>query len=342
MKAWRAVRSRSRPAEPDPYCHAEATPRRSANEPRVSALIPTLDRYPYLRVLLENLRAQTIRPYEVIIVDQTAIERRDTTVERDFADLPLKVLYLDQPGQCSSRNAGLVLSTGDDIVFLDDDEELQPTFLAKHLQNLDAFGCGSSCGVIDEVGAGPLPENFTFVRASDVFPAGNTMVERDVLHRAGLFDLAYERGQRADGDLGMRVYLSGELTVMSPEIRVLHHHASRGGLRAHKARIVTYAASRKQLKQRHLPSISEIYLAMRYFTPRQVHEMLWLSAFGTASIRGSRSQRVLKALVSSVYMPNTVWELRKRLRRAEQMLGDFPQIASLSELRVESEELICA
>jgi glycosyltransferase involved in cell wall biosynthesis len=272
---------------------------------------------------------------EIIIVDQTPLERRETSLAEEFNDLPLRIIYRDQPGQCSSRNAGLCQARGDYILFLDDDEEVPPTLIEDHLKTLERFQADVSSGVADEVGAGPLPEAFTYFRVSDVFPTNNTLIRKDVLFRSGLFDLAYERGQRADGDLGMRVYLSGALMVLNPKIRILHHHAPRGGLRAHKARVITYASSRKYITHRHLPSVTEIYLAKRYFTPRQVREELWLRVLGTFSLKGSWWRKILKVLVSTVYLPHTLWVIRSRTHEAISMLRMYPQIA---RLKVESQQ----
>jgi len=65
---------------------------------RVSVLIPTLQRYPYLRILLDQFRRQTVRPCEIIVVDQTPHQERDLELEIDFSDLPLKVIRLDKQG----------------------------------------------------------------------------------------------------------------------------------------------------------------------------------------------------------------------------------------------------
>ncbi|HVO72020.1 MAG TPA: glycosyltransferase family A protein, partial [Aggregatilineaceae bacterium] len=306
-RAWSHVRSAPRPPEPSPYRHpvvpsATAGAGQAAETPpgvqaRVTVLVPTVDRYPYLRVLLKQLRQQTVAPHEIIVIDQTEVDRRDVELSRDFSDLPLKWIYLDQAGQCSSRNTGLRASTGDYILFLDDDDEVPVDLIEAHLRRLDTFGVNVSSGVADEVGAGRLPDHFKYTRSSDVFPTNNTLIRREILDKSGLFDLAYEKMSRADGDLGMRLYLSGAFMLLSPEISVLHHHAPRGGLRKHKARVVTYASSRHSLVQRQLPSVSEIYLAMRYFTPRQVRESLWINAFSTLSARGSKGYRLLKAMM---------------------------------------------
>ena len=360
LRAWREVMSTPRPAEPPPLRSSDVSSMRSvvcgqspgfrsqrsgvrsvpaSNHvapltggpavPAVSVLIPTVDRYPYLGVLLEQLRQQTIPPLEIIIVDQTERERRQDKLAAEFADLPLQVIFQDEPGQCTSRNVGLQIARGDYILFIDDDDEVQPDLIEKHLRNLAHFHAEVSSGVADEVGAGALPPDFCFLRASDVFPTNNTMIRRDVLLRSGLFDLAYDRRQRADGDLGMRVFLAGAIMILNPAISVLHHHAPSGGLRKHKARTMTYAASRSSLFSRAVASASEFYLAGRYFPPAHAREMFWKSVLGTFSIHGRFGKRLAKVVVSTVFLPQSVARLRERTRQAAEMATEFPQIPRL-------------
>lgn len=298
----------------------------------VSVLIPTVDRYPYLRTLLGQMRTQTIKPLEIIVVDQTPEVDRDTAIQADFADLPLTVLYLDRAGQCSSRNVGLRLARGEYILFLDDDIEVGDDFVEKHLRNLGRFGQEVSSGIVHEIGTSPLPKSFSYVRASDVFPMGNTAVRRDVMQRCGLLDLAFDRGARADADFGIRAHLSGALMILDPEISVLHHRAPRGGLRTHKARVLTAAASRRRVWQRHLPSVTEIYLALRHFTPRQVREMLWIRVLSTFVMHGTPLNRAMKILAGMVLLPHTLWHVRGRIKEARRMLLEYPQIPPAPEV----------
>ena len=321
-KAWRAARGAERAAT-GVWRRDEGGGTRA--EGRVSVLVPTVDRDPYLRTLLRQLAGQTAPPHEVIVVDQTARERR----QRDWhatEGLRLKVIEQDVAGQCSSRNAGLLASEGEWILFLDDDDEIAPDLVERFLEAAGRGGAEVVCGVAEEVGAGQLPEWFRLRRMSDVFPTNAGMVRREVLERSGLFDLAYERGARADGDLGMRLYLSGAQMVLEPELRVLHHHAPQGGLRKHKARKVTYAASRASLWRRHLPEVTELYLRRRYFTARQCREALWISVLGTFAARGGWWRRLAKAAVGLAMLPHTVWEVARRDRVARRMIERGPQI----------------
>ncbi len=331
LRSRRKIYKAAAPSQPAPFNRSHGDSVNIEPEAKVSVLIPTLSRQRYLRKLLDQMRQQTIKPLEIIVVDQTPTEERDTGLNAEFSDLPLKVLYLDRPGQCSSRNAGLRETSGDYILFIDDDDEIPPDLIEAHLRSLKTFRADVSCGVAEENGAGPLPEEFTYARASNVFPTNNSLVKKEVLQKSGLFDLAFERGQRADHDLGMRIYLSGMLMVLNHETSVFHHRAPAGGLRTHKARVVTYASSRQKLNVRHLPSVTEFYLALRYFTPRQVREMLWLRTFGTFSVQGSRAKKLMKLLTGLVYLPDTLMQCNNRYLQAAALLKTFPQISELPQ-----------
>lgn len=318
-----------------PYQHLFIDSTNHPIEGRVSVLIPTLNRYSYLRILLGQLRAQTIKPIEILVVDQTPEADRERLIRQEFTDLPIHWLDLHPAGQCSSRNLGLYKAQGDFILFIDDDDEIPNTLIESHLRNLSRFRINVSNGIAFEVDAGPIPIDFTFLRISNVFPTNNTLIRKEILSRSGLFDLAYDRGQRADGDLGMRVYLSGERMVLNPDISALHHHAPQGGLRTHKARVHTYAASRSKITNRDLPSISDIYLARRYFSTKQVREMLWTSVIGTFSLHGPRWKQALKIFTSFLAIPQTIHHIRTCFRKADAMLRIFPQIPDLNSQKID-------
>lgn len=302
---------------------------RGVSQSRVTVLVPTVDRYPYLRVLMGQLARQTVAPNEVIVVDQTEPGRRERSWQEEAAGLRLRVIELDEAGQCSSRNAGLKASTGDWVLFLDDDDEVPADLVERFLRSARETGAEVVCGVAEEENAPAPGPWFGIRRMSDVFPTNAGMVRRKVFERSGLFDLAYERGARADGDLGTRMYRSGAWAVLDPGLRVFHHHAPRGGLRKHKARVATFAASRERVWVRQLPEVTELYLKMRFYTPRQVRESLVMSVLGTFSVKGRWWKRAAKVLAGLVLLPDTLWELRKRLRAARAMLERYPRIERL-------------
>jgi glycosyltransferase involved in cell wall biosynthesis len=292
----------------------------------VSVIIPTVERYSYLFTVLKHLQKQTIKPREVIVIDQTPVKLRQEQFVQDFGDIGLIYLTLETLGQCTSRNMGLLKSTGDYILFIDDDVELKPDVIEKHLKCLEYFDADVSCGVCDEVGAGPVSPDFNLIRNSDVLPTNNGMVRRSALMKSGLFDRAFNQGQRADGELGARLYKSGARLILNPEIRVLHHRAPRGGLRKHQVRKVTYATSRKYITHFRLPHATEIYLNRLHFSKAEQQEAIVLSLLGCFSIRGGFIKRVAKVLFATFIFPVLLIRIYNRSKVAGNLLKQYPQV----------------
>ena len=337
-RTWRAYRRPQPPGIQPPAAplHTPEPPAAPAAAwPTVTILIPTLDRYPHLFNLLDQLRRQTAPPLEIIVVDQTTPGDYDPTWPARFADLPLRVIRREQPGQCSSRNAGLLLARGETVLFLDDDDEVTPDLIAHHLAFLGRFDVDASCGVAEEAGAGPLPPEFGLIRDSDVFPTNNTLLRVAALAGSGLFDLAFERGERADHDLGTRLYLSGAALALNPTASVLHLHAPRGGLRQHRARVTTRAASRASLLKRTILSPTEAYLWYRYFNETQVYEAMLIRTAGTVRGGGSGARRLARAVLMGILLPDTWRRNRAGLARGKALLGEYPAIPDYNPAMIE-------
>jgi glycosyltransferase involved in cell wall biosynthesis len=299
----------------------------SLSDHTVSVLIPTLNRYRFLKELLRQLRRQSVQPLEIIIVDQTPLRIRDEQLYEEFRDLPLRIFYMDPPGQCSARNQGLREASGDYVLFLDDDVEIPDNLIESHLQTIHQFQSSVSSGVAIERHSLLRHQPAPYVCCSDVFPTGNTLIRRSTLMDSGLFDLAYDRGDREDGDLGMRIYLSGAVMTLNHSIRVLHHRADNGGLRTFGVRTVTYGSSRSSLLHRRLPSRNEIYLSKRYFSDRQVREHLWITIAGTFSFRGSFLSKSIKTVLALVTLPHSIWTISRNLKQAREMSVKIPSFS---------------
>jgi glycosyltransferase involved in cell wall biosynthesis len=297
----------------------------------VSVVIPTIDRYPWLRTVLGHLDRQTVAPDEVLVVDQTPVERREDVAALAPDGLPLRVLTSEVAGQCTARNLALHAATGELLLFLDDDDELPEDLLATLLARLVQTGVDAVSGVAVEPGEDAPDAAFTRFRQSDVFPTNNTLLRRSALADSGLFDLAFDRGERADHDLGMRLYLAGRRLVLDPGAEVLHHHAPRGGLRAHAARVSTYRGSRHSTTARHQLAPTEVYLWQRYFRPDQVREALRLRLLGTFSRRGGWQRRALRVVVQLALLRSTRTQLREAVAAAGRLAEQHPTIPALDD-----------
>lgn len=106
----------------------------------VSVVIPTKSRPSDLRTAVTSLLRQTLPPFELLIVDQSAGDESRKAVEQAFADVPartssgVKLVYIHDPaisGLTMARNRAMDEASGNILLFLDDDVELEPEFLQE-------------------------------------------------------------------------------------------------------------------------------------------------------------------------------------------------------------------
>src|SRR5580765_8421565 len=87
---------------------------------RISVVLPTLNRPEAIYNLLRHLEHQTLRPFEIVVVDQS--DAADPRVAAYAAEHPLVRLHrIPVKGLPNARNVGVGLAKGDAILFLDDD-----------------------------------------------------------------------------------------------------------------------------------------------------------------------------------------------------------------------------
>lgn len=109
---------------------------------KISVVIPTYKRPKDLSDLLDSLLNQTVKPSEVMIVDDTpTAEIRNVceASEIEFSKADVQLAYVRNPRERSSaiaKNVGSNMARGDIILFLDSDVILYPDFIEAIL---DAF-----------------------------------------------------------------------------------------------------------------------------------------------------------------------------------------------------------
>lgn len=126
--------------------------------PRISVVIPTLNRHRALARALASLAGQRDLPpgddFEVVVVDNSTDANARALVAEISADaaVPIRYSTVPEPGVASARNAGVAAAAGDWIAFLDDDETAGPTWLATLLEVARETGADA---VFGPVGAKP-------------------------------------------------------------------------------------------------------------------------------------------------------------------------------------------
>jgi len=116
-----------------------------------SVAIPTYKRSAYLIEALESVIAQETRvEYEVLILDNACDPTLQAGVERIAADSPVPVRYIRVPeiGLHSGRHAAVKESSGDILIYVDDDIEAFPTWLGaiwESFQDQEVVLVGGKC-----------------------------------------------------------------------------------------------------------------------------------------------------------------------------------------------------
>jgi GT2 family glycosyltransferase len=239
-------------------------------QPLVSVIIPTLNRYEYLKDGLKDLEKQTYKNFEVIVVDQS-----EPFDESFYAPWNFRIRYWNQTEKAlwKARNDAISTAQGKYILLYDDDSRVEPNWIEQHLKTLEFFDADISSGVsISTVGA-KVPEHYSYFRWSDQLDTGNVLIKRQVFEKIGLFDRQFEKQRMGDGEFGLRAYLVGFRNISNPYAKRLHLKVGEGGLR----QMGSWDGWRPKsiLSPRPIPSV--LYLYRKYFGKRIAFYMILLN-----------------------------------------------------------------
>ena len=117
--------------------------------PLISVIVPTYGREETLRDTLENVIQQNYPHYEVVVVDQTVQHQPETQTYLDelASAQKIRLFHVSWASLPGARNYAVRRAIGDIMLFIDDDVQLPPGFLAAHAQNyLDRPEVGAVAG----------------------------------------------------------------------------------------------------------------------------------------------------------------------------------------------------
>lgn len=286
----------------------------------VSVLAPTLDRYSYIKEELRELNEQTILPLEVLITDQTDKDRRQPIDFTHYKNLTIKYFPQEQKGQCLAWNKLIDESLGEYVFFFGDDAyDIKPKLIEKMLQTMQHFNADMVASNVYEKGIKYDKTNYHYY-ASDTFPI--TLIKKSVVEKTGKMDMFFNRYAKADHDLAMRCHLNGTLMIFDPSAEIGHHRAPSGGLRTHKARVVTNYMAKNSLTKFLHPTPSEIFLYKKYYSEAQYRSHIKIKYVNQLLVKGGLFRKVLRLLVFLVKSPSLYWHYRRNLAIANTELNN--------------------
>ncbi|MCK4326135.1 glycosyltransferase family 2 protein, partial [bacterium] len=114
-----------------------------------SVIIATRNRKAELMCCLDSLLSQSVKTFELIVVDSSDDPSENTLREKiKNSDKRIQFTYIcsTKVGLTFQRNLGIKKSHGDILIFLDDDTVLEKDYLQKHMETYENDSLGEIMG----------------------------------------------------------------------------------------------------------------------------------------------------------------------------------------------------
>jgi glucosyl-dolichyl phosphate glucuronosyltransferase len=270
----------------------------------VSIVVCTYNRAESLKDTLATLAKLEVRPtraWEVVVVDNNSRDHTHQVVEQTQRTWPrLRYVFEAAQGLSHARNRGIAESTGEVILFTDDDVLPEPDWMETTLAGLEKYRADACGGYIAPIWETPPPAwlterfyGFLAVRTdrTDDYPiesasqapfGANMAIRKAVFDKVGLFDT--NRGRKGkvlasgeDGEMFERLLAAGFKAVFLGQSRV-HHKVEAFRVTKRYFRRWRFQTSRNIAQSRGLEGNRRLFNIPLYVFPqllRSIMRMLW-------------------------------------------------------------------
>jgi GT2 family glycosyltransferase len=206
------------------------------SNPKASVIIPTYRRPGLLRKALDSLALQESRHVFEVVVVNDAPDEDLSQLPGEYPSIDLRVISPESNvGRAMARNMGVRNSSGELIVFLDDDMTVVPGFIEAHVKAHD----GPNLAVAGNIETTPKYADHPLARYIErqgakkrkgadqlparVFRTGNGSLSRTLFSEVGMFDESFST-YGEDMDLAMRLEKQGARFVFAEDAISYNHH----------------------------------------------------------------------------------------------------------------------
>lgn len=214
-------------------------------QPKISIVIPTINRYKDLENTIADLHKQTLPDFEILIIDQT-----DKTQAKAITTNKVKYFWKPFKSASKARNLGLLEAKADIVLFLDDDVIIKnKNFLLHHFNYFKEPKTSGVAGAIlelDEKWSNTLPKKASKKYLGWIYTprnynkpikigdggAGNLAVRKNWAIAIGGMDENYDKGAyREESDFCWRYTKKYGLMEFAPDAELIHIGNPSGGTR---------------------------------------------------------------------------------------------------------------
>lgn len=197
--------------------------------PLVTVQISTRNRASELVITLRELRRQTYRPLELIVIDDFSCEEIDGLVKAEWPDARV-IRNSKNLGLIASRSAGMRMASGEHVIIIDDDSCFtDPHDISRAVARLAASPRVGVLAFLIHNGALASPPSGIQdgERLTQTFVGCGHMIRKSVIDRIGGFCDFYHYGGE-ENEYALRVMDAGWTILFYPAVAV-HHRVSNLG-----------------------------------------------------------------------------------------------------------------
>lgn len=232
-----------------------------------SLIVPTHNRHREVAGLLHALREQSRTDFELILIDDASavpLSSEITIEDYPFRVVVHRVVRNRGPGHC--RNAGVMLSQSDVLLFTDDDCRPQPDWVDRLVTAISDAGAeiGGVGGKTVAEGGDLYSRYYEFHRILDPLPhdknnpsllpylvTANCAMRKDALLGAGGFDCRIPNAGGEDVAASIRMLKAGHKLIRCADAVVRHRF--RSGLKDFWRTFYRYGLGGRYVVDRYLP-----------------------------------------------------------------------------------------
>ena len=229
---------------------------------RYSFVIPVYNRPDETDELLESLAQQTLRDFEVLVVEDGSQITCQQVVQKHAAQMPIKYFCKPNSGPGQTRNYGAERSQGEYLIFLDSDCVLPPGYLEAVEKELSASPCDAFGGPDrSHPSFTPVQKAISYSMTS-FFTTGGIRGGKKKLDK--FYPRSFKMRFGEDIDLSIRIFQSGARCRLFPQAWVWHKR--RTDLRKFFRQVHNSGIARINLYKKYPSSLKLVHLLPALFT----------------------------------------------------------------------------
>lgn len=200
----------------------------------ISIIIPVYNASATILPLLEALKKQTLKKFEVVCIDDGSTDNSLQKI-KSFKGLKIRLFSQENKGPAFARNLGAQKARGDVIVFIDSDCIPKNNWLEKMTTPLEGNVVGIM-GVYETSNKDSMVARYVGYEIDrrhsrmgshiDFISTYSAAYRRDIFLEFGGFDTSFRRANAEDTELSYRIRKAGYRLALARDAVVVHRHPS--------------------------------------------------------------------------------------------------------------------